>query len=190
MLTPDRLRAAHERGLPYDDYVRTGTPANRQAWADFHGRCALSDQQRSLLAGFVREINVIALSGTWCGDCVQQVPFLARFEEANPGRVRLRLLDRDAEPELADELRICSGTRVPVVVFANEDFDFISLFGDRSLTRYRAMAARQLGAACPLPGAPVDADERQATQQDWLDELERVHILCRLSPKLRARHSD
>ncbi|MBZ0171555.1 MAG: hypothetical protein K8E66_04175, partial [Phycisphaerales bacterium] len=77
-----------------------------------------------------------------------------------------------------------------VVLFLNEDFDFLSLYGDRSLSRYRALAARQLGASCPLPGAPVDGAEARATCQDWLNELERVHLLCRLSPKLRARHGD
>jgi hypothetical protein len=52
------------------------------------------------------------------------------------------------------------------------------------------LAARQLGASCPLPGAMVDADEVGATRQDWLDELERVQLLCRLSPKLRQRYGD
>ena len=74
--------------------------------------------------------------------------------------------------------------------FLNEDFDFISLFGDRSLNRYRAIAAKQLGPACPIPGAAIGQDELDATLGDWLDELERVHLLCRLSPKLRARHGD
>jgi hypothetical protein len=85
---------------------------------------------------------------------------------------------------------ICGGRRVPTVLFLNEDFEFVSILGDRSLTRYRAMAAKQLGASCPLPGAPVPADEIAATRQDWLNEFERVQLVLRLSPKLRERYND
>ena len=85
---------------------------------------------------------------------------------------------------------LCGGRRVPVFIFMNEEFDLVSLMGDRSLTRYRALAARQLGPSCPVPGAPIPPDELAGTIQDWLDELERVHLLCRLSPKLREKHGD
>jgi len=66
----------------------------------------------------------------------------------------------------------------------------VSAFGDRTLSRYRALAQRQLGPSCPLPGAPVPDDEIAATFQDWMDEIERVQLLCRLSTKLRTKHGD
>ncbi len=72
----------------------------------------------------------------------------------------------------------------------NEDFDFLALVCDRTLSRYRAMAQRNLGASCPLPGAPVDGRELAQTRRDWVDEFERAHLICRLSTKLRARHED
>lgn len=190
MLTPDTLRAAFDRGLPYRDYTATGSPHHQQAWSAFRERATLTEQQTDLIRGFTRRIEAVALSGVWCGDCAQQLPLLDLFESANPDRIAVRYLDRDDNPELAETFRICSGTRVPIVIYMNEDADFISLFGDRSLSRYRAIAERQLGPACPLPGAPVPAEEVAATLQDWLDELERVHLLCRLSPKLRARYGD
>jgi len=77
-----------------------------------------------------------------------------------------------------------------VVVFMNEDFEFVGLAGDRTLSRYRALAARMLGASCPLPGAPVPEDEIAATLQDWVEEFERAQLLLRLSGKLRQRHGD
>ncbi|MEL6311834.1 MAG: thiol reductase thioredoxin, partial [Pseudomonadota bacterium] len=80
--------------------------------------------------------------------------------------------------------------RVPVVLILNEDFDLLALEGDRTLSRYRAMAARQLGPSCPLPGARVTAEEVEATLQDWVDAFERAHIMARLSTKLRQRHGD
>jgi hypothetical protein len=72
----------------------------------------------------------------------------------------------------------------------NEDFEFVGSAGDKSLSRLRALAAKTLGAACPIPGAAIGTDELAAGLQDWLNDFERVHLLLRLSPKLRQRHAD
>ena len=99
-------------------------------------------------------------------------------------------MDRDQHAELAQKVRICGGARVPVILFCAEDYELVSWLGDRTLSRYRAVAQRQLGPSCPLPGAPVDPAEAQATLQDWLNEFERVHLLLRISPRLRQKHGD
>lgn len=198
MLTPDFLRAKFDAALPYDRYVESGTPAHRDNWRSFHARVTLTDRHRSLLAGFTRRMNVLAISGTWCGDCVQQCPMLDHVARASPSDprergerlIRLRLLDRDEHADLSRLVMLCGGLRVPTVLFLNEDFDLCGLLGDRTLSRYRAIAARQLGPSCPLPGAPVPADEVAATLDDWVDEVERVQLMLRLSPKLRERHGD
>ena len=102
----------------------------------------------------------------------------------------VKWLDRDEHPERAGQIRIHAGLRVPDRIFMAEDYEPVSIMGDRTLSRYRALAAKQLGAACPLPGAPVPTEELQATLQDWLDEFERVHLLLRLSGRLREKHGD
>jgi len=190
MLTPDFLRSKFDAGMPYGAYVDTAHANHAVSWGEFYDDVQLTSQQRSLIAGFTREMNVLVSSGTWCGDCVQQCPILAHIEAAHPKAVRVRFLDRDEHRDLAERIQICGGLRVPVAIFMNEEFDFVSLFGDRTLHRYRAMAARQLGASCPLPGAPVAGGERDATLQDWVDEFERVQLLLRLSTKLRQRYAD
>lgn len=190
MLTPDILRREFQSALPYDAYVRTGKPGEQANWADFHARVRLTDAQGALVRSFSRQLNVLVVSGTWCGDCVQQCPMLDHIARANPTRLDVRFVDRDQRAELSAQLKICGGGRVPVAVFLNEDFDFVSLLGDRTLTRYRSLAARQLGPSCPLPGAPVPPDEIAGTLQDWLDEFERVQLLLRLSTKLRNRYND
>jgi len=190
-LATDLLRTKFAAGVPYDAYVAAGKPHEQHNWQGFHSRVHPTDAERALLAGFARRINVLCISGIWCGDCVQQCPFLAHIERANPSCIALRFVDRDEHADLADGLKICGGKRVPVVLFLNEDFEFVSLLGDRTLSRYRALAARNLGgAACPLPGAPTPPDEIAAELQDFVDEFERVHLLLRLSPKLRQRHGD
>ncbi|MEO0630823.1 MAG: thioredoxin family protein [Planctomycetota bacterium] len=190
MLTPDFLRSEFEAGHEYGVYVSTGSEPNQRAWNDFRAGVSLTDRQREVLGGFERQLNVLVSSGTWCGDCVQQVPMIDVIAEAAGGRVEVRYVDRDEHAELAERVMLCGGLRVPVVLILNEDFDLLAFEGDRTLARYRAMAARQLGPSCPLPGAPVPAEEVAVTLQDWVDAFERAHLMARLSTKLRQRHGD
>lgn len=190
MLTPDLLKSKFDAALDYPAYVASGKPDQRASWEAFHAKVTLTPAQRTLIASFSRRLNVLVSSGTWCGDCVQQVPMLDHIARVNPASISLRLLDRDSHRDLAEQITICGGLRVPSVLFLNEDFEFVALAGDQTLSRFRAKAARSLGAACPLPGADVPRDEIAATLQDWVDEFERAHLLVRLSAKLRARHGD
>jgi thiol-disulfide isomerase/thioredoxin len=189
MLSNAELKARHARGLTFPDYLRTAKPGEKSGWDAFTAKVSLTSAQHALVASFTRRINILTISGTWCGDCVQQVPIIAAIAAANP-LIDLRLIDRDENLDFAEHFKICGGHRVPAVIFMNEDFDFISLMGDKTLARFRRQAAGALGASCPLPGAPVPADEVAAVTQDWLNEFERVALLCRLSAKLRQRHGD
>jgi thiol-disulfide isomerase/thioredoxin len=190
MLNAAMFRAKFVQGMDYAAYVATGSSDQQASWKAFHAKVVLKQEQRDLIASFTRKVNVLVSSGTWCGDCVQQVPMLDHIQRANPAALDLRLLDRDAHKDFSEPLMICGGFRVPTVVFLNEDFEFVGVLGDAPLSRYRAKAAKSLGASCPVPGADVPRDEIAATLQDWVDEFERAHLLVRLSAKLRQRHGD
>ena len=97
-------------------------------------------------------------------------------------------MDRDEHRDLTDRVRINGGDRVPVALFLAEDHELCAIFGDRTLQRYRALAARQLGPSCPTGIVAPDKDEMAATLQDWLDEIERVQLMLRLSARLQRRH--
>lgn len=189
-LNAEYLKSKFEQAHAYDAYVATGTDAQKDGWKKIYDQCSLTDEQTKLVGAFTRQMKVLVSSGVWCGDCVQQVPLLQKIAEASSGTVDLRIVDRDEHSDLAEQIQICGGMRVPVAIFMAEDFELVSLFGDRTLTRYRAIAKKQLGAACAIPGAPVPDDELAGTLQDWLDEVERVHLLLRLSTRLRQKHND
>ncbi len=182
------LSKKFEAALPWAEYLATDG-AKAAPWKQIYEQVELDSEQRRLVEGFVRRMNALCVSGIWCGDCVQQGPLIYRIAEAND-RIDLRFVDRDEHLDLAEQLKFNAGLRVPVVVFMAEDGEPVSVKGDRTLARYRALAARKLGASCPLPGAPVPDDELRATLADWLDEFERVHLLLRLSARLRQKHGD
>ncbi len=194
----DYLREKHAAGLSWEQYLASGKPEQRAAWERVYDQARLSEPQTRLVKGFERRVNVIALSGMWCGDCVQQGPLVQRIAEAGPVSldradgpgIDLGWLDRDEHMDLQERVSICGGHRVPVLIFMAEDHAPVSWYGDRTLSRYRRIAEQKLGTQCPLPGAPVDPAEIEATLQDWLDEFERVALLLRLSGRLREKHGD
>lgn len=182
--------AIFQEALPYSDFLdRHATAEQRTRWDAMHGRVHLTADQTAVLAGFKRRMPVLCLSGAWCGDCVNQCPIFDHFARAAPA-LDYRLIDRDARPELRDALAINGGHRVPVVVFLSEDLQEVGRYGDRTLSRYRQLAAEQLGPSCPTGIVPPDDAETVLVTAEWLAEFERAQLILRLSPRLRQRHGD
>lgn len=142
--------------------------------------------QKQLLAGFEREMKVLAYSGIWCGDCVQQGPLVQRIAEGNVVK------NRSARPgapgvdgELIEDLRVNGSSHVSVVLFFSEDWYWCATAGDRTLNRYRALALSKLGPSCPTGVLEPEQAELDATLADWPNEFERVQLMLRLTPRLR-----
>ena len=182
--------AKFSEGLPYGDFLSTyGNVEQQRRWSALHEQIVLTPAQRELLAGFKREMKVLCVAGAWCGDCVNQCPIFDHFAAASP-QIQLRFVDRDAHPELAAEMSICGAPRVPSVLFLSEDGQPCGRYGDRTLSKYRQVAADQLGPACPTGiGAPPQP-LLQAVTQDWLNEFERIQLMLRTSSRLRQLHGD
>jgi thiol-disulfide isomerase/thioredoxin len=179
-----------DAGLAYDDFLQThGTEEHRRRWADLHARVKLTEEQRALVASFKREMKVLCLAGTWCGDCVNQCPIFDHLARLNPN-IRVRYFDRDTHPDLTGELKVCGGARVPVVVILSEDGFEVTRFGDRTLSKYRKLASDQFGPACPTGLVPPAQQFLDAVAQDWLDIFERAQLILRTSARLRQKHGD
>jgi thioredoxin-like negative regulator of GroEL len=176
--------------LPVAEFLaKFGTDADRAKWQRAAAATQVTDAQRQLLGTFTRTTNVLVLAGAWCGDCASQCPILDRFAEAAPV-LTVRYLDRDEHADVQQELRINGGDRVPVAVFFSEDGFEVSRFGERTLARYRQLVEQLTGEACAT-GLVRSSDPVQVqVVQDWLNEVERVQWVLRLSPRLRRLHGD
>lgn len=190
MITTSYLVERFSSGIPYAEYLQTGTDEQRQRWGQVYDAARLTDAQKQLVSGFVREMKILVFSGIWCGDCVQQGPLIQRIAEQNTGKIDLRFIERPRDGELVTELRINAGSRVPVVVFLSEDNQWCATAGDRTISRYRALALQKLGSFCPTGIVAPEKGEIDATLADWLNEVERVQLMLRLTPRLRAKYKD
>jgi len=176
--------------LPLPAFLdKYGSASDRSRWAAAQAAITLTDAQKQLLGRFARETNVLVLAGAWCGDCVAQCPAFDRFAEAAPV-LKVRYLDRDEHADVQRALQVNGGDRVPVAVFFSEDGFEVARYGERTLARYRQLAAQLGGESCAT--GLVSKTDPVAVQvvQDWLDEFERVQWILRLSPRLRRKHGD
>jgi len=190
MINASYLADKFASALPYDRYLQTGTEEQQRRWTQVYDAAHLTDAQKQLVAGFVREMKILIFSGIWCGDCVQQCPLILRIAEANPKKIDLRFVERPKESELVPELRINAGSRVPVVIFLSEDNEWCATAGDRTINRYRALARAKLGPLFSTDTVAPEKDELDATLGDWLNEIERAQLMLRLTPRLRQKYQD
>lgn len=91
---PFDFRNVFQRALAYGPFLEAyGTPEQRTRWAAVYEAAALKPQHMQLLASFRRRMNVLCLSGPWCGDCVNACPIFQRIAEASP-LIDLRFVNR------------------------------------------------------------------------------------------------
>lgn len=186
------LQQKFDQGLGYEEFVALGEgEGHRPPWDQRYSQLELSPEQDQLVKSFTRKMHVLCLTGTWCGDCALQGSAMQRIAEANPEAIDLRfILREDQHADLIVKAQINAGFRVPVTWFMAEDFESVSSFGDRTLSRYRSMASKALGPEETAAMAPLPTDPVGEVLREVLDEFERVNLLLRLSTRLRQIHND
>ena len=192
LLNAEILKEKFDQSVSYAEFVDSGRPEDHHPpWEQRYSQLQLNETQAAMVGGFKREMNVLSLTGTWCGDCALQGSAMARIAEANPDRIHLRYLPRQEEhTDLIIRSAINAGFRVPVTWFMAEDFEPVVVFGDRTLSRYRAIARKQLGQELSNVRAPAPADPVREVLREVLDIFERVQLLLTLSARLREKHGD
>ena len=184
-------RRCWKEAQSYDTYIEGSEPRLTANWKDFEKQVPpLNKDQRECLTGFERTLNVLVVSGLWCGDCVRQGPMIKHIGDSCDQNVAVKFIDRDQNSELRDEIRLLGAARVPMVLFLSEDFHEVGRFGDRMLTTYRQKSKTELGAACSVPAALLPLDELTAEYDEWVCIFERMLLMARLAPPLRDRYGD
>ncbi|HEV8069247.1 MAG TPA: thioredoxin family protein [Planctomycetaceae bacterium] len=182
--------AIFDQGLRYEAFLsKYGSDEHRRRWEAIYSQVRLSTDQNRLLANFTREMKVLVLAGTWCGDCVNQCPIFQHFATTNE-KIRIHYFDRDDNKELGQELSICGGARVPSLLFLSEDGFPCGRAGDRTLSAYRDIASKQVGPSCPPGIVAPDKTLLENVTQEWVNEFERIQLMLRTSARLRQLHND
>src|SRR5690349_17527811 len=153
MSIEQRFRAAAE----FRAYVEL-TEANKELWRGVARRAEVDEAQLARVAAVGGRWHLLALSEDWCGDAVNTLPVVARLAELSPN-VELRLLGRDANPDLMDA-HLTGGTAraIPVVIVYDEAWNEVGWWGSRPAP---------LQALVKGEWAALEKPERYARVREW-----------------------
>jgi hypothetical protein len=121
-------RERYEGGATMDEFV-AAAKENQDLWRSVYGRASVPEE----LLERARQLparHLLVLAEDWCGDAVNTVPVLARLAEEVPG-LDLRILGRDANPDLMDPHLSAGARAIPVVMVLDEEFRELGWWGSR-----------------------------------------------------------
>lgn len=150
------VRARFFAAPTFDAYLGT-VVANDKLWHDTARLARVAEADVARAAALPGRWHLLVLSEDWCGDAVNSVPVIARLAEAAPN-LELRVLGRDANPDLMDAHLTGASHSIPVVITYDEHFAEHGWWGPRPAE----LQAWVLG-----EGQALDKTERYRRIRTW-----------------------
>ena len=152
IVTPGRYGAAPD----FATYLTTVTD-NAALWAAVYRTASVSEETVARARDLPGSWKLLALTEDWCGDAVNSLPILARLVEQVP-TFELRLLGRDANPDLMDSHLTGLSRSIPVVMVFDESMTEVGWWGPRPLALQRWFLDE---------GIRLENDERYKRIRSW-----------------------
>ncbi|GLC26443.1 thioredoxin family protein [Roseisolibacter agri] len=131
---------------------------NAALWRDTYRLTKVPDDAIARATAVPGRWHLLVLVEDWCGDAVNTIPYLARLAELSPN-LDLRVLGRDANPDLMDAHLAPSGARaIPVVIVLDEQYAERGWWGSRP---------SELQAWIETEGRGMEKDERYRHVRTW-----------------------
>lgn len=170
-LDPARWDAA----LRFPEYLAT-VIKHAELWQGVYRMATVFPESIERLRQVPGAWRLLALSEDWCGDCVSCLPVIARLAERSG--IELRILDRDANPDIMDA-HLSSGARsIPVVLILDRDLNRHGWWGPRPSPVQRWMRNEGLLLARPEQGRRKRAwyarDRGRTVVKEIVEAIERA----------------
>ena len=120
---------AFEQGRTFSEFLE-GARANRELWHAYARRAPVHEEEAARIRNAGGFLRFLVLTDDWCGDAVNTVPVVARLADHAPN-VELRIVPRDAYPELRDRHLTNRSRSIPIVVLLDEEGTARGAWGPR-----------------------------------------------------------
>jgi len=123
------MRDRFQSARTFEQFL-SGLEAARHPWREFYQRARVPGDLIKRVRDLEEKWHLLALCEEWCGDGANTLPYLAKLADVSPN-LELRLLSRDANPDLMDA-HLTDGSRsIPVVMVLDADFNEVGWWGPR-----------------------------------------------------------
>ena len=144
-------------GQTFEEFVAS-TGEHAPLWQAVTRRTTVSSEISAHVEAQGGTWHLLVLAEDWCGDAVNSLPVVARLA-ASVSNVDLRIVSRDANPELMDShLSPTGGRAIPVVILLDADFVERGWWGSRP---------RALQAWVNSEGAALSKEDRYLEARRW-----------------------
>ena len=122
-------KSRFETALTFEQYLATARK-NQELWRDVYRLAAIPPGMAERINAVRRPRHLLVLVEDWCGDAVNVVPPVVRLAE-QAERLDVRLLGRDANPDIMDA-HLTNGSRsIPVVMVLDDQLAECGWWGPR-----------------------------------------------------------
>lgn len=114
------MEAKYRAGVTWEEML-TAAGGRGDRMRQVYDALQLTGEDIAFIEAIPRDVHILAISEDWCGDCVRQVPIMARVCGGNE-HLKLRIIGRDDNPDVMERYLFNGAAVVPVFVFFNENF--------------------------------------------------------------------
>jgi hypothetical protein len=185
----ERPDAASMRGrflaAPDFEAMLASATKNVELWEAVWRRAQVDEAHLLRIAALPGMWHLLVLSEDWCGDAVNTLPVVAKLAELAPN-LDLRVLGRDANPDLMDAHLTGRSRSIPVVIVLDEAFRERGWWGPRPTVLQRWVSGQ---------GQLLEKTARYREARGWYARdrgrttLEEVVSLLERSPAIAPRAS-
>lgn len=123
------MRDRYEGAQSFPEFLE-GVEKNRDFWHSMTRRARVPEEYVERVRALPGRWHLLVLLEDWCGDAINTVPLIAALAEASPN-LDLRVLGRDANPDLMDA-HLSNGSRaIPVVMILDDGYREHGWWGSR-----------------------------------------------------------
>ncbi len=123
------LKERYERAVSFEEFLRAAT-ANAEMWHAMATRAQVPEEVLREVEAIGGRWHLLVLAEDWCGDAINTLPVLAALA-ARASNLDLRVLPRDANPDLMDAHLTGTSRSVPVVMLLDANYVERAWWGPR-----------------------------------------------------------
>jgi hypothetical protein len=115
------LQSRYEAAPTFEGFI-DAAQQNKELWTTMYRLARVPATFVARVRALPGRLHLLVLNEDWCGDSVNTLPAIAKLASLVPERIDLRVVGRDANPDLMDSHLTGRSRSIPVVIVLDEQY--------------------------------------------------------------------